>query len=164
MKWWILLFAVFSGCAAKEPPPQFDLVIRNGQVLDGSGKDAVVADVGIIKGKFARIGVIAPGAGAEEIDARGLVVAPGFIDVHTHADEDVHTEPLAENFIRDGVTTIVTGNCGGSGRDVGLYFSRVEKRGAAINVATLIGHNTILKAVKGDRAGELTAEQMERAK
>src|SRR5438045_2582289 len=164
MRWWILLLAIVAGCAAKEVAPQFDLVIRNGQVLDGSGKEAVVADVGISKGKFLKIGAIAAGAGANEIDAKGLVVAPGFIDVHTHADEDVLTEPLAENFIRDGVTTIVTGNCGGSVRDVGRYFSAIEKRGTAINVATLIGHNTILKAVKGDRAGELTPEQMAKAK
>jgi N-acyl-D-amino-acid deacylase len=96
--------------------------------------------VGIAGGKIKKIGAIEHGAAANEIDAKGLVVAPGFIDVHTHADEDVHTQPLAENFIRDGVTTIVTGNCGGSVRDVGLYFTRIEKRGAAINVATLIGH------------------------
>src|SRR5207245_8722157 len=62
------------------------------------------------------------------------------------------------------VATIVTWNCGASVRDVALYCQRIEKRGAAINGATLIGHNTILKAVKGDRAGELTAEQMAKAK
>src|SRR5256884_1204948 len=135
MRWWILFFAIVAGCGAKEAARQFDLVIRNGQVLDGSGKEAVVADLGISKGKFVRIGAIAAGAGANEIDAKGLVVAPGFIDVHTHADEDVHTEPLAENFIRDGVTTIVTGNCGGSVRDVGLYFQRIRERGAASDVA-----------------------------
>ena len=164
MKFWLLLIAMLAGCAAKEQPPAFDLVIRGGQVLDGSGKDAVVADVGIKGGKIAKIGGIQPGAGADEIDAKGLVVAPGFIDVHTHADEDVLTQPLAENFIRDGVTTIVTGNCGGSVPNVGRYFAAIEKHGAAINVATLIGHNTVLKAVKGDRAGELNAEQMAKAK
>ena len=165
MRWFILLIAIAAGCAAKEPPPPaFDLVIRNGSVLDGSGRDAVAADVGIKGGKIVKIGAIAPGSGAVELDAKGLIVAPGFIDVHTHADEDVLTQPLAENFIRDGVTTIVTGNCGGSVRDVGKYFAAIEKRGAAINVATLIGHNTILKAVKGDRAGELKPEQMAKAK
>src|SRR5580765_6215658 len=137
MKWWILSLAIVAGCAAKEAPPQFDLVIRNGQVLDGSGKEAVVADVGIAKGKIIKVGAIAAGAAANEIDARGLVVAPGFIDVHTHADEDVLTQPLAENFIRDGVTSIVTGNCGGSVRNVASYFAAIEKKGAAINVATL---------------------------
>src|SRR5438132_12349202 len=164
MKFWVVLFAIVAGCAAKEPAPQFDLVIRGGQVIDGSGQDGVVADVAIAKGKIVKVGAIERGAGANEIDAKGLVVSPGFIDVHTHVDEDVHTQPLAENFIRDGVTTIVTGNCGASVRDVALYFQRIEKRGAAINVATLIGHNTILKAVKGDRARELTAEQMAQAK
>src|SRR4051812_35910910 len=164
MKYGLLLLAIVAGCAAREQPPAFDLVIRGGSILDGSGKEAVVADVGIKGGKIARIGAIQPGAGVNEIDAKGLVVAPGFIDVHTHADEDVLTQPLAENFIRDGVTTIVTGNCGGSVSNVGRYFAAIEKHGAAINVATLIGHNTILKATKGDRAGELTAEQMARAK
>src|SRR4051812_248255 len=165
MRWLIVLIAIAAGCAAKEAPrPAFDLVIRGGQVLDGTGKDALVADVGIKGGKIIKIGAIAPGSAADELDARGFVVAPGFIDVHTHADEDVLTQPLAENFIRDGVTTIVTGNCGGSVRNVRLYFTTIEKRGAAINVATLIGHNTILKAVKGDRAGELTPQQMGQAK
>jgi N-acyl-D-amino-acid deacylase len=165
MKWLLFLFVIAAGCAAKEPPPPaFDLVIRGGQVLDGSGRDGMLADVAIAKGKIVKVGAIEPGAGATEIDAKGMVVAPGFIDVHTHADDDVLTQPLAENFIRDGVTTIVTGNCGGSVRDVAKYFAAIERRGAAINVATLIGHNTILKAVKGDRAGELTAEQMAKAK
>jgi N-acyl-D-amino-acid deacylase len=165
MKFCIVLIALIGGCAGKEPPlPAFDLVIRGGSVLDGSGREAVVADIGIARGKITKIGAIEPGAAAQEIDARGLVVAPGFIDVHTHADDDVLTEPLAENFIRDGVTTIVTGNCGGSVGNVARYFAAIEKRGAAINVSTLIGHNTILKAVKGDRKGELTAEQMEQAK
>ena len=165
MRWFIILIAIAGGCAGKEaPPPAFDLVIRGGTVLDGSGKDGIVADVGIAKGKIARIGAIEAGAAAQEIDAKGLVVAPGFIDVHTHADEDVLTQPLAENFIRDGVTTIVTGNCGGSVGNVGRYFAAIEKRPSAVNVATLIGHNTILKSVKGDRKGELTAEQMAKAK
>lgn len=165
MRFCLIFLLIAVGCAAKEPPPPaFDVVIRNGTVLDGSGKDAVVADVAIKGGKIARIGAIPTGAGAAEIDAKGLVVAPGFIDVHTHADDDVLTQPLAENFIRDGVTTIVTGNCGGSVRDVGKYFTAIEKRGAAINVATLIGHNTILKVVKGDRAGELTSDQMAKGK
>ncbi|HEV8606439.1 MAG TPA: D-aminoacylase [Tepidisphaeraceae bacterium] len=162
MRFWILLLTLVAGCAADKPA--FDLVIRGGEILDGSGREGFRADVGIAGGKIVKVGAIERGAGIQEIDATGLVVAPGFIDVHTHADEDVHTQPLAENFIRDGVTTIVTGNCGGSMRDVRGYFDRIEKKGAAINVATLIGHNTVLKVVKGDRAGELTAEQMARAR
>src|SRR5687767_13130503 len=129
MRFLIILFLLCIGCAAdKAAEPKFDLVIRGGQVLDGSGKPAVAADVGIRDGKVAIVGAIAAGAGQREIDAKGLTVAPGFIDVHTHADDDVVTMPLAENFIRDGVTTIVNGNCGGSVRDVGDYFNRVKDK------------------------------------
>jgi N-acyl-D-amino-acid deacylase len=166
MRFPIILILIAIGCAAAEKAdePKFDLVIRNGQVLDGSGSPAVAADVGIRDGKIAAVGAIPKDAGLREIDAKGMTIAPGFIDVHTHADDDVLTMPHAENFIRDGVTTIVNGNCGGSVRDVGEYFRKVQDKGAAINVATLIGHNTILKATKGDRKGDLTAAQMAEAK
>src|SRR5437879_1168443 len=95
----------------------YDLVIRNGRVIDGSGAPAVAADVGVRGGKIVSIGKVAGPAGVE-IDAKGMVVCPGFIDVHTHVDSDVHKSPACENFVRDGVTTIVTGNCGGSVTDV----------------------------------------------
>jgi N-acyl-D-amino-acid deacylase len=86
----------------------------------------------------------------KEIDATGLVVAPGFIDVHTHADE-VAEMPLAENFVRMGVTTIVAGNCGGSALNIKRFFSEIEETNVAVNVATLIGHNSVReKAMGGD--------------
>src|SRR3954451_19419504 len=93
-----LLLAMVGGCrtpSAPNAPTPYDLVIRNGQILDGSGAAAMVGDIGIRGGKIVAIGKIEQGAA--EIDARGLIVAPGFIDVHTHADEDVHTQPYAEN-------------------------------------------------------------------
>ena len=156
---------VCVGAWGQEPAKlQYDLVIRNGRVMDGSGQPAVRADVAIKGGRIVAIGAVAPGSAAEEIDAGGRAVAPGFIDVHTHVDGEIHTSPAAENFVRDGVTTIVCGNCGGSVKDVAAYFARIRERGAGVDVATLYGHNTVLKEVKGDRKGELTAEQMERAK
>ena len=75
-----------------------------------------------------------------------LAVAPGFIDVHTHAD-DLADHPRAENFVRMGVTTIVAGNCGGSALDVGEALTRIEQTGVSVNFATLVGHNTIRRAV-----------------
>ena len=153
--------------AGGPPPPgrpQYDLIVRNGLVMDGSGKPAFAADLAVKDGKVAVVGAVPAGHGAVEIDAKGMAVAPGFIDVHTHVDGDIHKLPAAENFVRDGVTTIVTGNCGGSVGDVGDYLARVAKRGAGLNVSTLYGHNTVLKAVKGDRKGELTPEQMEKAR
>src|SRR5258705_10555709 len=163
----ILLALALAGCrnpSAPNAPTPYDLVIRNGQILDGSGSPAIAADIGIRAGRIVAIGKLPAGAGNSQLDAHGLTVAPGFIDVHTHADEDVHTQPYAENFIRDGVTTIVTGNCGGSVRDVAEYFRRIQGKGCAVNVARLIGHNTGLKAGEGDRAGELTPAQMQQAK
>jgi N-acyl-D-amino-acid deacylase len=82
------------------------------------------------------------------IDADGLVVAPGFIDVHTHAD-DLADRPFAENFVAMGVTTIVAGNCGGSALDVGEALARVRQVGPSVNFATLVGHNTVRSAVLG---------------
>ena len=145
--------------------PDHELIVRHGKILDGAGNDWFYGDVQIRGGRIVAVGQVPPArAGVEEIDASELIVAPGFIDVHTHADRDVIGAPLAENFVRDGVTTIVTGNCGGSVRDVGAYFERIRERGAGLNVATLIGHNDVLEAVKGGGAARLTPEQMDKAR
>jgi N-acyl-D-amino-acid deacylase len=156
-----LLICLFCSTAFAQ---HFDLLIRHGKVIDGAGNAWFYGDVGINGDRIARIGDLHDATADKEIDATYLVVAPGFIDVHTHADTDLYKLPEAENFVRDGVTTIVTGNCGYGVRDVGEYFARLREKGTAINVATLIGHNVVLRAVKGDKAGDLTPQQMEQAK
>jgi len=128
--------------------PKYDLVIHGGRVVDGSGAPARRADVAVKDGKIAAIGRIPPSQAADAIDAKGFVVAPGFIDVHTHAD-DATESPDAGNFVRMGVTTIVAGNCGGSALNVGEALERVRQSGLAVNFATLIGHNTVRSAVMG---------------
>src|SRR5687768_14248658 len=106
MKW---LFAFFwAAVTCTSFGQNYDLVIRNGRVIDGSGNPAIFADVAIKGGKIAAVGKI-EGKGARELDAIGHIVAPGFIDVHTHA-EDIDDLPLGENFVRMGVTTLVLGN------------------------------------------------------
>jgi N-acyl-D-aspartate/D-glutamate deacylase len=90
----------------------FDLVLRNGVVVDGTGEPARRADIGIRGGRIAEIGTIAAGAGQQEIDAEGLVVAPGFIDLHTHYDAQLFWDPLLTPSCLHGVTTVVGGNCG----------------------------------------------------
>lgn len=144
--------------------PAYDTMIVNGRVIDGTGNPWFYADVAIKDGKVAAVGTLDRHDAARVIDAQKHIVAPGFIDVHTHADEDLFELPLAENFTRDGVTTIVTGNCGSSVLEVGKYLDRLTTTTMALNVATLVGHNSVLEKVKGDRAGELTPEQMTRAK
>src|SRR5215510_4728583 len=119
----------------------FDLVIRHGRVADGTGNPAFFADVGVKDGRIAAVGRI-DGSAKTEIDATGLTIAPGFIDVHTHA-EDIGELPLAENFTRMGVTTLVLGNCGSAALDVGAFFRRLEATNFSPNIATLIGHGTV---------------------
>ena len=134
----------------------YDLLIVGGQVLDGSGAPAAIRDIAVKDGRIAAVGRLAKSSAREVIDAAGLVVAPGFIDVHTHAD-DITDHPDAENFIRMGVTTIVAGNCGSSALDIGEALNKVTQLGAAVNFATLIGHNTVRRQVMGtaDRAPTL---------
>ncbi|HJP83803.1 MAG TPA: amidohydrolase family protein, partial [Fimbriimonadaceae bacterium] len=132
--------------ATNPSPARYDLLIRGGRVIDGTGNPAYFADVAVDKGKIVKIGQNL-GSGETEMDAKGMIVAPGFIDVHTHA-ENVTELPDAENYIRMGVTSIVVGNCGSSVANVAKFFSQVDGK-VAVNVATLIGHNTIRSAAMG---------------
>ena len=137
----------------------YDTVIHHGRVVDGSGNPAFFADVALKDGRIAAIGRIA-GEAKTEIEAAGLIVAPGFIDVHTHADE-VADMPRAENFVRMGVTTIVAGNCGSSTLDVAKLFRAVEKTNVAVNVATLVGFNSVReKAMRGSFDRPPTANEL----
>ena len=126
----------------------YDLIIRHGRVIDGSGQPAVAAEVAVRGDRVVAIAEKIPGTARREIDAAGQVVAPGFIDVHTHS-EDIDELPMGENFIRMGVTTIVSGNCGGSKVDVGEFFATITRTGVALNVATLIGQGTVRGQVMG---------------
>jgi N-acyl-D-amino-acid deacylase len=140
--------AAIDSRTAAQSASRYDLVITGGTVIDGTGRAGVVEDVAIKDGLIAALGRIPRAQRAQSIDATGLVVAPGFIDVHTHADNLVE-RPAAANFVRMGVTTIVAGNCGGSALDVGSALNALREAPAAINFATLIGHNTVRAAVMG---------------
>jgi|YelNatPaOPRAMG01_1025707.scaffolds.fasta_scaffold09254_2 N-acyl-D-amino-acid deacylase len=142
---WIALVLVANLPAYSAAP--WDLVIRHGRVVDGTGNPAFHADVAVRRGRIAALGRV-PGSGAIEIDAQGLVVAPGFIDVHTHA-ENVLELPLAENFVRMGVTTVVAGNCGSSEPDIGRFLRAVDQTKVSLNVATLVGHGTVRRRAMG---------------
>jgi N-acyl-D-amino-acid deacylase len=140
-----------------------DLVIRNGMVVDGSGKDAFRADVGIKNGVIVQIGALGGAQAKEIIDAEGLMIAPGFIDAHTHAD-GIERTPMAVNFLRMGVTTVVAGNCGGSTLEVAQEFKKIRDTGIAINFATLVGHNTVRQAVMGSENRAPTAAELAKMK
>jgi len=138
---------------AEAPAPPYDLLITNARIVDGSGNPWFRADVAIKDGRIARIGRLGSDTANRTIDARGQILAPGFIDVHTHV-ESVYNSPAAENFVRMGVTTLVTGNCGGSTTEVAEFLGRINKEPLAINLATLIGHGSVRRKAMGldDRA------------
>src|SRR5262245_53619977 len=131
----------------------YDLVITNARIIDGSGNPWFRADVAIKDGRIARIGRVAPSEAAQTIDAKGQILAPGFIDVHTHV-ESIYNQPTADNFVRMGVTSLVTGNCGGSATNVGEFLYRIKQTPLSVNIATLIGHNSVRRTAMGldDRA------------
>lgn len=134
-----------------------DLIIRNARIVDGTGSPWTRGDVAIRDGRILAMGPTLDIEATDVIEAAGRVLAPGFIDVHTHVESSDNRDglegiPRADNFLLDGVTTIITGNCGSSETDLAAYRSRLDMLG--INVATLIGHNSIRQQVMGsdDRA------------
>lgn len=123
---------------------KFDTVIRNGTVYDGSGLPEFVADVGIVGDRIEMLGNLAEAKAAEVIDAAGMAVCPGFIDPHTHCHVNVERNEFHhDNLLRQGITTVVAGNCGKSGWPVGEHLDRVDEIGFKTNYATLVGHHTV---------------------
>ncbi len=144
----------FVLASAASAPERFDLLITNARIVDGSGAAWYRGDIGIREGRIARIGQLNGATAAKTIDAAGRVAAPGFIDVHMHVEEELPLRPDAENLVADGVTSIVTGNCGASQIRLAEWFERLIQSGTAVNVASLVGHNTVRREVMGaaDRA------------
>jgi N-acyl-D-aspartate/D-glutamate deacylase len=140
---------------------RLDVLIRSGLVADGTGAALVKADVGVRDGRIVSVGPGLPAEAETIVDATGLVVAPGFIDVHTHAD-NLAEHPVAENFVRMGVTTVVAGNCGGSAVDVAARFREIEDVGSAVNFATLIGHGSVRQSIMGTARRAPTAGELAR--
>lgn len=150
--------------------PTYDTVIARARIVDGTGNPWFLGDVAIQDGRIARIaraGSLDAASARRFIDAKGvdgknLVVAPGFIDVHTHVEDDLTRIPTADNFVRDGVTSVVTGNCGGSRTGLGAYFAELEKKGISLNVASLIGHNSVRREAMGTANRQATPEELEK--
>jgi len=132
------------------PAADFDLLIKGARVVDGTGNPWYRADVGVLGAKIAAVGSLGRHSATRVVEAGDLVLAPGFIDVHTHVEDKVEEFPGAANFLRDGVTTIVTGNCGGSKIDLAAFFSGLEELGLGPNLASLIGHNSVRREVMGN--------------
>jgi N-acyl-D-amino-acid deacylase len=146
---------------AQEAPQPYDLIIRNGRLVDGSGNPWYWGDVAIRDGRIARVGRLHGATASGVLDAKGLVVAPGFVDIHMHVSTALPERPDARNLIADGVTSIVSGNCGDSKVDLRKWFAGLEESGVALNVGSLIGHNTVRRAVMGSDKRAPTPEEMQ---
>jgi N-acyl-D-amino-acid deacylase len=138
--------------------PAYDLLVRGGRVVDGTGNPSYLADVGIKDGRIAAIGKLDGAAAAQTIDAAGLVVAPGFVDIHNHSDETLLVEGGAESMVRQGVTSMILGEGGSAAPsdafpDFAAYFAALLKSGVATNVGSYIGSSTVWTEVHGPRAG-----------
>ena len=170
----------------------FELILENGTVLDGTGRDGFPASVGIAGGRITAVGALDDATAGRRVDCAGRVIAPGFIDMHSHSDwvipQPDHAEVLAP-LLEQGITTIVAGNCGCSpapylpgnqallpriGRmlhdhdldygwtGVGSFLDEIGRRGLALNVAQLVGHGTVRAAVKGAESGPAKPEEVAR--
>jgi N-acyl-D-aspartate/D-glutamate deacylase len=178
----LALQLVASQAPAAEPT--YDILIRNGRVVDGSGNPWFVGDVAVRDGRIVAVARMLPGQGRREIDARGLVVAPGFIDMHSHSDFLLLEDGTAQSKIRQGVTTDVLGEGNSAGpyqgqlpprkataggkpvqwTTLGGYLDTVEKAGISINVASYVGLSNIWQCVMGNSHDRPTPQQLEQMK
>ena len=156
----LLLFSIVISSKAQQPVNDCDILITNGKIIDGTGNNWYYGTIAIKDGKIIKIGREVNVTAKKTIDARGLIIAPGFIDVHTHLEGDEDKDPNATSFIMDGVTTCITGNCGSSNIDIAKYLRWVDSLKLSINVATLVGHNDIRKTVMGRANRDATADEL----
>jgi N-acyl-D-amino-acid deacylase len=139
-----------------------DILIRNGKIIDGSGNPWFYGDVAITGNRIVAIGNLLDIKAKTTIDAQRKVIAPGFIDVHTHIEGDEKRTPTADNFILDGVTTVITGNCGSSNTDIKGYFKMLDSLKTSVNVATFIGHNDVREAILGTASRIPAADELKK--
>ena len=180
----VLLVAYLLVTCGTAAEPTCDLVIRNGRVVDGSGNPWVYADVAITGDRILAVGKVPDGAGKREIDARGLVVAPGFIDMHSHSDMLLLEDGYAQSKIRQGVTTEVLGEGGSAGPSkgqsspktatikgeekswatLGGYFETLEAAGTSVNVCSYVGLDSVWQCAMGKSFERPTPAQFDEMK
>jgi N-acyl-D-amino-acid deacylase len=150
---WLLSLPLMM-CVSESTSDKYDVIIKSTKIVDGSGQASFKGDIAIKGEKIVAVGKV-KGETQTVIDGSGLITCPGFIDPHTHAEEGILQYPLAENFIVQGITTVIAGNCGFSpAPSKNLTFdgwlSKMEETDISINIAQLVGHNQIRTLVMGD--------------
>lgn len=154
----LVLIVAMMGLLAGRHPPGFaqsinaDWLLAGGTLFDGTGAEGVVADIAIADGKIVAIGEIERGVIGQVVDCEGLMICPGFIDLHNHSDDPIVAPATRANinYLTQGCTTVVTGNCGGGRVDVAKYFEQVDSAGAGTNVIHLLPHGSLRSKVFGN--------------
>lgn len=142
-----LCFMLAISCVGAKEQRTASIMIMNAQIADGTGTPLRKANVRIEGDRIAKIGRFEPMRGERIIDAKGLVLAPGFIDMHNHSEEGLQSEPLAVSQIAQGITTVILGLDGGSPWPVGAWLEDRRNNPAALNLALLVGHATVRREV-----------------
>jgi len=158
----VVCLALVISCAVGAQPPAYDLVLRNGRIVDGTGSPWYRADIALRGDTIARIAPTIADPAARVVDAGGLIVAPGFIDIHTHARRGIFEVPTADNYVRQGVTTLVEGPDGGSAVPLRPFLDKVAGTRITPNFASFIGQGSIRSAVVGEDNRAATPEELER--
>lgn len=152
------ILLAFTQCQKKS---DYDIIIRNGNIYDGSLDEPVQADIGISGEMVAAMGDLSEKTASRNIDAEGLAVAPGFIDMHVHLGS-IRELPEMESLLRQGVTTALGGPDGGGPWPLGAYLDTLKAMGIGGNVAYLVGHNTIRRNVMGSENRKPTPDELQK--
>jgi N-acyl-D-amino-acid deacylase len=156
------ILAMTFGARLTGQPPSYDLILRNARIVDGTGNPWYRGDVGIRGNLIAEVSprIVAPAG--RTIDVGGQVVAPGFIDIHTHARRGIFEVPTADNYVRQGVTTVIEGPDGSSPVPLAPFFSQLEALRTSLNIGSFIGQGSIRSAVVGGGDRKATPQEVER--
>ncbi|MBI2834305.1 MAG: D-aminoacylase [Acidobacteria bacterium] len=179
----VIAIAALTTAAGQQPAGPFDVLIVNGRIIDGAGNPWFSGDVGIRAGRIAAVGRLGPATATRTIDARGLIVAPAFFDMHTHSDHSLLAGGTADSMVRQGVSFNILGEGGSPGPLKGLtlegarrslaaaglkldwttlgeYFDRLERQGVSLNVASYVGAGGVRHSVIGDELRDPTPAEL----
>jgi len=144
--------------------PSYDLIIANGRVVDGAGNPWFRADIGINGDRISAVGELSNSRAPQRIDAHGQIVAPGFIDIHSHGRRGIFLVPTAENYLREGVTSFIEGPDGSSPVPLAPFLDRLKQTPTSINIGSFVGHGSIRGEVVGLVNRQATPAELDRMK
>lgn len=156
------LVVAIAGAPPSDRQQQYDLIIRNGRVLDGTGAPWFRADIAIRGDAIVRVARTIEDPAVRIVDAAGAIVAPGFIDTHTHARRGLTQTPTAANYVRQGVTTVIEGPDGSSPVPLGPFLAELDALQKSVNIGAFIGQGSIRSQIVGSANRVATPEEITR--